>query len=737
MQHPQLAMFLRNLGNLCWIQGKYSEAESYIIQALTMYEANLGPKHWVVSSAKHMLAALYREQGRYNEAESLLLRVISINDETYAPDYFASSFVLEELADLYLEMGRNTEAESYYVKALKIREKAHPNHNLIAETLEQLSKLRRTEGNKSEAMELAGRACRIRLKNLYDLVRLSSEKDALTFSRNSKNSVNNYLTCFLDCQPLNGALTEEAANLIFNSKGLISDIIFERQMDIVLDTDSATLALAESFTTIKSQLSKLFIKGPDEDLQEYRMELDSLEGLAIQLEANLSRRSASFKQHRDSKNINVNRLASFLSNNDILVEYLKYEYYKVKPDSSIPRYLAVLLTNEADPIIVDLGDATEIDARINRYRKHVTYILTAGSIATAGDLEDYTEISRELYKLIWQPLEKYIIDKELVLIAPDGMLNTISFAGLLGSDGSYLIENFALHYLSAGRDLVRFCNPLNKGIGLFAMGNPDYDASVLDRLLNITKQEDAIPKTEYGANRNIRDNCGDIRDIDLSPLPGTKTEINNIAAIWESTTDEPAFICLDVNATEDMFKAEAPGKRVIHLATHGYFLEKDCEPDTAESTYESGDKWTNENPLLHSGLFFAGANKHGDGADSAGIDDGILTAYEVSAMHLRGTELVVLSACETGLGQIQSGEGVYGLRRAFQMAGAENVISTLWPVNDKAITEIASKLYDRKGISLPETIRQIQIEKINELRRQGGNDHPVSWAALVAYGNWH
>jgi len=143
-----------------------------------------------------------------------------------------------------------------------------------------------------------------------------------------------------------------------------------------------------------------------------------------------------------------------------------------------------------------------------------------------------------------------------------------------------------------------------------------------------------------------------------------------------------------------------------------------------------------ENPLLLSGLFLAGANLHGEGADSLGAEDGILTAEEVTAMNLDGTELVVLSACETGLGEVKSGEGVYGLRRAFQMAGTRTVISALWPVSDEATAEIMSKLYERKDESLPKRIRKLQLETITALRNQNKVNHPFSWGAFIAVGDW-
>jgi CHAT domain-containing protein len=119
-----------------------------------------------------------------------------------------------------------------------------------------------------------------------------------------------------------------------------------------------------------------------------------------------------------------------------------------------------------------------------------------------------------------------------------------------------------------------------------------------------------------------------------------------------------------------------------------------------------------------------------------GLEDGILTAYEVSAMDLTGTEMVVLSACETGLGRVEEGEGVYGLRRAFQMAGARTVISALWPVSDEETAGLMGDLYTRTGESIPETMRRIQLKRIEAIRAGNGPDHPYTWAGFIALGDW-
>lgn len=209
-----------------------------------------------------------------------------------------------------------------------------------------------------------------------------------------------------------------------------------------------------------------------------------------------------------------------------------------------------------------------------------------------------------------------------------------------------------------------------------------------------------------------------------------------IASQWRESTSELVVAHYGPDASEENFKAHAPGSRVIHLATHGYFIEGSCQPNLPKRGIDAEQGFVGENPLLLSGLLFAGSNLHGAGADSAQAEDGILTAYEVSALDLEGTEIVVLSACETGLGEVKEGEGVYGLRRAFQMAGARTVVSALWPVSDQATADMMGQLYDKGDESLPETIRNIQLKKIDELQSDNKVDHPFSWGAFIALGDW-
>jgi CHAT domain-containing protein len=502
--------------------------------------------------------------------------------------------------------------------------------------------------------------------------------------------------------------------------------MLERQKRPVEETDSTTLTLAESLRYAKFQISLLFVEGPGEDLDRYRSQVDSLSKVANDLEAELSRQSTSFMRRQDYRNVSTDRIAGLLPEGSTLVEYVKYDYLELRPEERIPHYAVIAVTQGTEPVITHLGEASEVDGLVDEYRAHMLRVSDANRRPTAVDRTEYEAIGRKLYERLWAPVEAMVPERGLVFVAPDGALSMVSFSGLIDGEGNYLVERFPIHHLSSGRDVIRLKDDPEPGIGLFALGDPDYDAA---------SEETGTEVAAY-VTRNVRSGCGELRDLEVSRLPGTRSEVEEIVMRWEKSTGEPVVAYYGKEAGEERFKTEAPGKRAVHLATHGYFLEGRCQPGPAEHDFDSDAGFTGENPLLLSGLLFAGVKRNGEAADSLGKEDGILTAYEVTAMDLSGTEMVVLSACETGLGRVEEGEGVYGLRRAFQMAGARTVISALWPVPDMATADMIGQLYDRQNESIPETMRRLQLDKINELRRGGQSDHPFTWAGFMAMGDW-
>jgi len=672
---------------------------------------------------------------RYTQAESLLKRALSIRKEIFGPRHPAVGESLNDLASVYIKQGRYSEAEELCDQCLTIQEEMlGPEHPAIAATLMNMERLYRIQENYISAKTMAKRAFEIRRKNFIDNVLALSEREALSCSRALRTSAHAYLSSYCELTSPDSSAVRNAVEIILCTKGEVSDEVFERQNAVMLATDTNSIAIAQSLKRVKFQLSRLFVEGPRGQSDQYRAKQDSLSNLADELEAEFSRSNANFRMLKDTKNISSTQILSKLGERDVLLEFVKYNRFQSDLDSPTPHYLVTVLSSGMDPAVVSLGNAAEIDSLINEYRQHILRVSRLNRIPWAVQ-QDYEDLSKRLLSRIWQPIESFIADRKLVLIAPDGALSMVSFAGLIGSDGKYLIENHALHYLSSGRDIVRFRDRPSSAIGLLALADPDYDAPVHLRELKVNDNS-TESRFNQDISRGFRSTCDGFRNMSVGSLPGTRTEVELIVQNWTALASEPLSVYLGPSASEDRFKAEAPGTRIIHLATHGYFLGHECYSIDSDLRLDPDIGSVRENPLLLSGLFFAGANLHGKGTSGTLIEDGILTAYEVSAMNLSGTDLVVLSACETGLGEVEDGEGVYGLRRAFQMAGARTIISGLCPISDKTTAEMMSKVYDTGNKPLPETMRNIQFERIKDLRSKNEFDHPYSWGGFICLGDW-
>jgi CHAT domain-containing protein len=223
-----------------------------------------------------------------------------------------------------------------------------------------------------------------------------------------------------------------------------------------------------------------------------------------------------------------------------------------------------------------------------------------------------------------------------------------------------------------------------------------------------------------------------MQSMQFAALPSSGVEIDNISRIWKHSVRNSGDV---IELTGELagparFKAMAPGRRMIHLAVHGFAAGVDCT-----------DPVRNENPLLLTGLAMAGANRRGERTSPAGLseEDGILTAEEIAAMDLRGVEWAVLSACDTGLGKASQSEGVFGLRRAFQVAGAHTVIMSLWPVEDQVTSEWMQTLYEQrlnKQMNTASSVRFADLEMLKRRRSAGLGTHPFYWAPFVAVGDW-
>jgi CHAT domain-containing protein len=322
---------------------------------------------------------------------------------------------------------------------------------------------------------------------------------------------------------------------------------------------------------------------------------------------------------------------------------------------------------------------------------------------------------------------------------PDWSLHLVNFAALPTGQTNYLLEKGpVIHYLSAERDLVATA-PEHANDGLLALGSPAFDDTGTFAALK--------PDTGGGVQREAgetfrgnRSECEPFESMRFAALPASAREAEEVAALWKKTAAGVRHLNGSA-ATEGAFKREATGKRVLHLATHGFFLEGRCASALEESAQQMPGRppaaVTRENPMLLSGLVLAGANHRREAGD--GEEDGILTAEEISAMDLKGVDWAVLSACDTGVGAVRAGEGVFGLRRAFQVAGVRTIIMSLWAVEDQSARRWMTALYQArfaKGLTTAQAVHQTSLGILNDRRAKGQSTHPFYWAGFVAAGDW-
>jgi uncharacterized protein (TIGR02996 family) len=368
--------------------------------------------------------------------------------------------------------------------------------------------------------------------------------------------------------------------------------------------------------------------------------------------------------------------------------------------------------------------AEEIEEAVTAWRQKLTR------------LDEGAEQARAVHQLVWQPLSKHLKGVKTVLVSPEGPLAQLPFAALPGSKpGTYLLEEVALALVPVPQLLPALLAPAGQRAVplLLLVGDVDFDA----KAPLLAKFSDPTRGAPRGALKGWR------------ALPGTRAEVDAIAAAFQASHPGGKINKLrKVEPTRQVVRRTMSKSRYVHLATHGFFAPPELQSALAGRD-RPGELFGQEgvtgwNPLLLSGIVLAGANKQA----KAGEDDGILTALEVSEMDLPDCELVTLSACETGLGKEAGGEGLLGLQRAFQVAGAKSVVASLWKVDDKATSELMVSFYkglwdNKKPLSKVEALRQAQLAMLSEGRKRGwvadgeeGRAPPYYWAGFVLSGDW-
>ncbi|WP_051463628.1 CHAT domain-containing tetratricopeptide repeat protein [Leptolyngbya sp. PCC 6406] len=751
--HPNVATSLNDLALLYQSQSNYTAVLPFLQRALNIREASLGENHPDVAQSLNNLAGLYSNQGNYTAALPLYQRALNIFETSLGNRHPDVATSLNNLAGLYKNQGNYAAALPLYRRALNIFETSLGNrHPDVANSLNNIALLYQAQGLYGEAVALLRQGLDIEEWHLDLNLATLSEAQRQAYVTTILGTSQAPTSLHLQSAPTSPEAAELALTTLLRRKGRILDAGTSSLQVLRQNLTPADQATLDQLTDTQRQLANLtFNPPPNLPPDHYRARLAELEAEANQLESTLARRSATFRA--ESTPADIATVAANLPTNGVLVEYVRYRPFNAQdprnPWGAAARYAAYLLFPDGRIEAVDLGDAAEIDAAVQSFvgllQDTRADFQRRGTVAVQIAPDRVETVTGAIKALVFDPIAPHLQGREHLLISPDGQLNLLPFEALpfdsvqgAGRGGSvtYLVEQYQISYLNTGRDLVKFGIVPPSTNPAVVVANPDYDtASLTPPPSSGGGPGDLVAAVGSASRATSERTSGALGQLQFGPLEGTAVELDAIAPLLNNPT-----VLDQSRATENALK-QVQSPRILHIATHGFFLA-DVErpaPDSRGLGILSTDNplastapigIAVENPLLRSGLALAGFNPR-----RSGDEDGVLTALEASQLNLFGTQLVVLSACDTGLGDVANGEGVYGLRRAFGIAGAETQLLSLWQVDDFGTQSLMARYYEKlmAGMGRSEALRVVQLEMIN---RGGEYSHPYYWAAFVLAGNW-
>jgi len=736
--HPDVAYSLNNIATLYQEQGKYAAAEPLYKRSLAIWEKALGPDHPSVATSLNNLGAFYRDQGRYAEAEAFYKRSLAIREKALGPEHPLVAVSLDGLAQLYREHGQYGEAEPLYKRSLVIFEKAlGPDHPDVATCLNNLALLYEAQGQYAQAEPFFERALQNLSRQFENSFTYMSEKDRLAFLRTVSNAFPRYFSFSATYNQQIPELAGKVYDLLLWEKGMVAGSVAAQRARIAASGDAEALQLLDQLTAKKNQYAALAGARPL-NYEQWRKNLEQVGEAANELEKELTRRSAGFAEQQKMLRPTWRDVQKSLRADEAAVEFVRFPFHDGKKWTEKSYYVALVVRpDDTTPQWVTLGETKDLEgAAMQDYRELV---------GPPGDDEKPPGgWGHKFYAAFWQPLDAKLAHAKRIYLSPDGVLNQVALGVVRDGEGRLLIERYDLRTVSSTKELLTSTVSPAPNTAVL-IGNPKFDMSETEQraALTLTQQKTEVAAAQAGPQADAGRTRGaaglrshDLRGGALEELAGTEQEVADVSALlkrqgWRVQT----YVGKD--ALEEHVKGVRQ-PRLLHLATHGFF-EADQPLQLAQHGEEAGEKAAAglEDPMLRSGVYLAGANRAlQGGAPAPDLDDGVLTAYEATQLNLQGTELVVLSACDTGLGKMEAGEGVFGLRRGLQEAGAEGVLMSLWPVPDEETRELMTLFYAKwlAGTEKHEALREAQMEVRKKVLAREGQDEPFFWGAFVLVG---
>jgi CHAT domain-containing protein/tetratricopeptide (TPR) repeat protein len=698
------AAALNNLGYVYLRRMDYVAAGALFRRAMPLTEgvADTGSRQSLGSSLEGM-ARIYEEQGNFKLAQIFYEGALRIVEKAVGKDDPATATSLNNLALVYMEQGDNNRAQPIIERALAAYEKRYGRNSIqLVSALINLSHIYKANGDIHRAVSLLARSFDIRERTLRFVLTSGSDRQKRLYLATLSQETDGIVSMMVQDNLKNKELIDLALTSVLRRKGRALDAMSDQIGILRKRASSQDIALLDELSVAKGQLANVLL-GSSRDGEDTQAITATLERRIEELEENVGAHSDEFRQRLQV--VTPDRVRVQIPPGAALVEIFKYHPFDAKAITQAgkfgePRYIAFVLRPEGETAWVELGDANLIDRGVSRFR---------AALKNTKSL-DANKLGRSLDEQIMQPIRPLVADSRQILLSPDSGLNLIPFCALVDEQSHYLIENYSITYLTSGRDLLPSTSTVNRPKRSLVIANPLFDESAANRQSSPTAT----------ATRSI-----DFTKFKYDPLPNTALEAKEIARIL---TD--ARVLTEGEATEGALK-QSSAPRILHIATHGFFLEDQIAIASGErSLVREFLEQSSENPLLRSGLILAGVTQRNSGAG----EDGVLSALEAATLDLKGTQLVVLSACETGIGDVKIGDGVFGLRRSLVLAGAESQVTSLWQVDDKATRDLMVDFYTRlqSGEGRGEALRNAELATM----RTTGRGHPYFWAAFIEVGDW-
>lgn len=768
------AQILGNLAEALAGMGREAEVEPLRKQVLAILERTSGLEHPSVAVALGNLAFSELARQKYDEAEARFTRAHQITRKSFGDRHPETAKTMNNLAHLREVRGDPKGAIESYQKVLDIRQQAFGDtHPDTALAYHNVGVVEMNQGHVASSLEHIQKAFAIRLQLARDLAPVLAEAEALAHLGELLRERDH----LLKAASLAGDIPAAYA-AVWRSRALVTRALAQRRPQAYGQAGAAEVW--DELRAVRAQLARWTLANlPKSQLEKRQQMLAQLTQQKEQLERELGARSARFQADLASQTGDWTTLAAKLPEDVAVVEIIgpTFEHAVVQRERGsyplTPSYEVFVVRHQAatagDAVRwLHLGAADLIEAAIQQWRAELTGSASRGlkPVTPAGgpQPDSGTAPGQQLRRLIWDKIEPYLQDCKTVLVVPDGQFTAVPWAALPGADpGTFLLQQYRIAIASHGQEILSLLPEPAHGQRaaeprLVLVGGVSYDdrtqLAAADRGPAVAPSRRPPQLAQAGRAWGF--------------LPGTEPEVREIAGLW---TDKQRISLLDGSgATEAALRASLPRASFAHLATHGYF-----SPDVADDHPTAVGEWANvspnavrdiqplftvtgRNPLLLSGIVLAGANvpsaTDGDGLPIG--DDEILTAEEVAELDLNATELVVLSACETGLGQrMAGGEGVFGLQRAFALAGARTTMSSLWKVDDAAtralMVEFYRNLWERKLGKLDAltaaqrkmladydprqgTFQSRGAEPTDQASTSGSS--PFYWGAFVLSGDW-